>query len=129
MWNTSLKAIAKYWIIGTGTGDYNDVLTNMNKKLNNTGVAKEELNSHNQFLNTGVQLGVFGFFLLLMMFISSFIQNGPNLFGILILIIFLINFLVESFLETQSGIVLFCVLSVILMGNKNEQQFQNNEVN
>jgi O-antigen ligase len=114
MWNTSFLVIGQNWLLGTGTGDYNDVLTNMNKKLNNSGVAHEELNSHNQFLNAWVQLGIFGLFILIMIFISSFIANGNNLSGILILLTFLINFLVESFLETQSGIILFCILLTLL---------------
>jgi O-antigen ligase len=127
MWNTSLQVIGQYWLIGTGTGDYNEILTNLNKKLNNTGVTEEQLNSHNQFLNTWVQLGIFGLFVLVMLFVSSFFQNGRNLFGILILSTFLINFLVESFLETQSGIILFCILSVILFRESKEQQVQSTE--
>lgn len=128
MWSTSLKVISQNWFLGTGTGDYNDVLTNKNKELNNLGVADEQLNSHNQFLNTWVQLGVFGVIVLILIFISSFIQNGRNLFGALILVTFLINFLVESFLETQSGIVLFCLLSVVLFNKSREAQFQHIEI-
>lgn len=124
MWNTSFKAIGNYWLFGTGTGDYNKVLTDLNIKMNNVGVAQEELNSHNQFLNSWVQLGILGLFALIMMFVSSFKTNGRDLFGVLILVTLLINFLVESFLETQSGIVLTCVLLVILYRKPSEDQHQ-----
>jgi O-antigen ligase len=120
MWNTSCMVIGQNWMFGTGTGDYNDELTNLNKKLNNSGVAKEQLNSHNQFLNSWVQLGLLGLFVLIMMFVSSFQINGNNLSGILILVTFLINFLVESFLETQSGIILFCILLTLLFRESKE---------
>ena len=41
---------------------------------------------------------------------------------LLILVVFLINFLVESFLETQAGIILFCTLLLLFYTrNKDEE--------
>jgi hypothetical protein len=113
LWNSSLLVIGENWLLGSGTGDYNDDLIKKNTHLNNTGVVKMQFNSHNQFLTTWMQLGIFGFSTLIMMFVSSFIQCKRNICGTLILVTFLLNFMVESFLEIQSGIVLFCVLLTI----------------
>lgn len=118
MWKTSLDVWIENFIFGTGTGDYNDDLNLKNKQKGNLGVAEEELNSHNQFLNTSVQLGIIGLLVLCMIFISSFIASGNSIWKIMILITFIVNFLVESFLETQSGIVLFCVILILFLTNQ-----------
>lgn len=51
-----------------GTVDYDDVLTAKNESFGNSGVAKHRYNSHNQFLNTMVQLGLLGLVVLIMLF-------------------------------------------------------------
>jgi O-antigen ligase len=115
------------FLFGVGTGDYDDELTKMNLKYNNQGVAEERLNSHNQFLNTGVQLGVIGFFILTMIFLVSFFASDKRLWQLLILLVFFINFLVESFLETQAGIVLFCTLLLLFFSRKNTDELSISE--
>jgi O-antigen ligase len=122
MWNTSLDVWKENFFIGTGTGDYDDELTAKNIEYKNFGVAKERLNSHNQFLNSAVQLGLVGFLVLLMIFISSYFFSEKKMWQLLILVVFLINFLVESFLETQAGIILFCTLLLLFYTrNKDEE--------
>jgi O-antigen ligase len=122
MWNTSLDVWKENFLFGTGTGDYDDELTAKNIEYKNFGVAKERLNSHNQFLNSAVQLGLVGFLVLLMIFTSSYFFSEKKMWQLLILVVFLINFLVESFLETQAGIILFCTLLLLFYTrNKDEE--------
>ena len=118
MWNTSWEVWKESFLLGTGTGDYSAELTKRNFNKGNYGVAKEELNSHNQFLNTGVQLGAVGVFVLFMLFFSSIRYFLRSTWRWMILVVFLINFLVESFLETQAGIVLFCILILLFFNPK-----------
>ncbi|MBM3160906.1 MAG: O-antigen ligase family protein [Bacteroidetes bacterium] len=118
MWNASIDVWKENLVFGTGTGDYDDELTAKNREYKNLGVAQERLNSHNQFLNSAVQLGLVGFFVLLMIFVSSYFFSEKKMWQVLILVVFLINFLVESFLETQSGIVLFCVILILFLSNQ-----------
>jgi len=125
IWNTSWNVWQEQFIFGTGTGDYDDAITNKNIDLGNTGVAKERLNAHNQFLNTGVQLGLIGFLILVMIFITAWLYQPLCAWRNLILIVFFINFLVESFLETQAGIVLFCVLLTLFFTPKMESNTSN----
>ena len=116
MWSTSAKVIQSNWLLGTGSGDVKDALITKNMELGNTEVAEKKLNSHNQFLNSWVQLGVFGFLFLFGIFISSFgtaIRNG-SLPVTLMTVAFLITMLFESFVETQGGIIPFCLLMAIL---------------
>jgi O-antigen ligase len=122
MWSTSIDVWKENFLFGTGTGDYDDELTAKNIEYKNFGVAKERLNSHNQFLNSAVQLGLVGFLVLLMIFISSYFFSEKKMWQLLILVVFLINFLVESFLETQAGIILFCTLLLLFYTrNKDEE--------
>ncbi len=116
MWSTSVIVIQSNWLFGTGTGDVKDVLIATNMELGNNEVAEKKLNSHNQFLNSWVQLGVFGFVFLLGIFFSSFgtaIRNG-SLPVTLMTLAFLITMLFESFVETQGGIIPFCLLMAVL---------------
>ena len=117
MWSASAEVVKENPMFGVGTGDYDDALANKNKKFNNTGVYKERLNSHSQFLNTWVQLGFIGFGLLAMMFIVP-MTGSYSIYKILILITFFLNFLFESFLETQAGIILFCLFFMLLFSPK-----------
>ena len=125
MWNASWNIWKNNFLFGVGTGDYNDELVAYNKAKNNLGVMKEELNSHNQFLNTAVQLGIFGLIVLLMIFISSFLYSEKQLWQLIVLIIFFFNFLVESFIETQAGIVLFCTLLLLFFTQNNAVEISN----
>ena len=118
MWNTSWEVWKESFLLGSGTGDYSAELTKRNFNKGNYGVAREELNSHNQFLNTGVQLGAVGVFVLFMLFFSSIKYFLRSTWRWMILVVFLINFLVESFLETQAGIVLFCILILLFFNPK-----------
>lgn len=112
MWSTSLKLIREYWLFGTGTGDVKDALIQKNLELGNLEIAERRLNAHNQFLNTWLQLGVFGLFSLLMMFVTTWINSNKNhsFYGKLFVLAMVLTMLFESFLETQAGIVPFCIL-------------------
>lgn len=119
MWSTSMQLIKENPIFGTGTGDINYVLYKRNYELENFGVADEKLNSHNQYLNTWVQLGLFGLIPLLMFLITSFklAFKQRNLLLLLIMTSFSITMLFESFLETQAGIIPVIFLTLLFSRN------------
>ena len=127
MWNSSVEVIRENPIFGVGTGDYDDALASQNEKRNNAGVLKLRLNSHNQFLNTWIQLGFIGFVVLTLLFIIPF-AGSVNFYKSLILLTFLINFLFESFLETQAGIILFCTFMLLLFTPKNRLESHTTEI-
>ena len=124
MWNASILSLSKSPILGFGTGDDVSTLKAQNLRNNNKSVAMQELNSHNQFLTTTLQIGIPGLFILLGIFIKTcrnFFHDKHPL-TILISLCFFCNFLIESFLERQAGIILFCLLTISLHTefNKNE---------
>ncbi len=122
MWSTSFKVIKDNWLAGAGTGDVKDVLHAKNVQLKNTGAAELNLNSHNQFLNTFVQLGLVGFLLLVMLFVVTF-RNAirvKSVYGVLFAATMILTMLFESFVETQAGIVPFCLLLLLVNHRPNQ---------
>ena len=116
MWSTSWKVIRSNWLAGAGTGDVKDVLIAKNLALGNTIVAEKKLNSHNQFLNSWVQLGLMGFLFLLGIFVTGFANafRSKSLPLTLMTLAFFVTMLFESFVETQGGIIPFCLLMAIM---------------
>ncbi len=121
MWNTSLELVKENWFWGYGTGDADLVLKTRNVALGNAGVAEEGLNSHNQFLTSWLQLGCVGIMILIFLFIQAWRRSGNRWVESAIVTIFFLNLLVESFLETQSGVVLFGVFMVLMFDFKNQE--------
>lgn len=117
MWKTSVDLIKEKPLIGYGTGDVKDVLVQKNIEKGNIDVAQRNMNAHNQFLNSWVAIGFFGFTFLFLFFLIPFIYAPPVDSFMYRLIIFVLfsSLLVESFLETQAGIIpisfLICYLN------------------
>lgn len=109
IWKESAKLIKSHFLFGTSSGDMQDKLNEAYEKEGLSGALIKKLNTHNQFLQTFVGTGIFGFMLLLVMtlgvFIYSFVKKNYILSLFTILIIF--NFLVESMLQAQAGFIFF----------------------
>jgi len=130
MWSTSIDVFKEFPFAGVGTGDYDDVLTKKNESYGNSGVAMHRYNSHNQFLNTMVQLGLLGLVVLLMLFLNGFkmAYQQKNIIGLFTLSCFFLNFLFESFIESQAGIILFCLLPLTLFHLKPKEHYYHNRL-
>jgi O-antigen ligase len=101
---------------GYGTGAEKEVLkqTYLKNKLHKA--YEKQLNAHNQFLQTGLALGLLGMLLLMALFIR-FLFLGIKfdewlLFGFAL--ITSVNFITESMLETQAGVVFFAFFYSLL---------------
>ncbi|TWP23753.1 oligosaccharide repeat unit polymerase [Apibacter muscae] len=73
-------------------------------------------NFHNQYMQTSIELGIIGLFLLAFILVFSFIKSIKNyniiLFSFVLLMIFL--FFTESFLNRQKGILFFVFIYSLL---------------
>ncbi|GIV26463.1 MAG: hypothetical protein KatS3mg027_0277 [Bacteroidia bacterium] len=106
-WKASIQLSKKAFLTGHGTGDVNDLLIEQYRKMNYVGALKKQINSHNQFLQTQIAIGIIGVLLLLCFFISTFltaIQKKNHSLQIYVIILF-IALLFESYLETQAGVI------------------------
>lgn len=105
--------------LGVGSGDIKEELI---KKYQNKGLTKavnQKLNTHNQFLQLGVGFGWIGIIVLLIIIgvplIDSFKKS--NYLFICFLILIVINFLTESMLERQTGVVFFSLFYTLFHTN------------
>lgn len=96
--------------MGVGTGDTTNELVKIYERKAEELAAEKELNAHNQFLQTGAELGWLGLLLLIGSLSLLFVQSirTKDLFLLTFLLVCGMNFLFESFLEVQAGIVFFC---------------------
>jgi O-antigen ligase len=116
IWKVSIGLIKQHFMFGVGTGDVKDVYMEAYQQKKLLPIIKKKLNAHNQYFQTFVTLGVIGFsllvlFLLLPGYLS--LKKGNYLYT-LFLLIFAINILFESMLETQAGVVFYAFFNVFL---------------
>jgi O-antigen ligase len=116
VWKASLEVIKENLPFGVGTGDSRDKLMEkyLEKKMDTE--YKFGLNSHNQFLNTTVSLGILGFLSLIICFWIPFYKGLKlqELFLINFVTIISINLLFESMFERQSGIIFYVFFNTLL---------------
>jgi O-antigen ligase len=107
IWQNSLKVIKENLPFGVGTGDVRSALNQCYTENSFKEGADHNFNSHDQFLQTSVAIGIPGFVILLFFLIYLFAQGikRRDFFTIFLIIIIFGNFLVESMLETQAGVV------------------------
>jgi O-antigen ligase len=108
-WKNSYLLFTKHPFSGVGTGDIREEL---GRTYNENGFiygSVRNLNPHNQFLHTGVILGLPAMAVLLIIFLLPFIRSWKRkywLFVFFLGIVFL-NCMTESLLERQAGIIFF----------------------
>jgi O-antigen ligase len=114
-WKCSLELISEKIIFGYGEGLSGVELNKLYKHKDYKQLENKNLNSHNQFLQCFLDHGLIGgciiiFFTIIMLFKS--LKTKDYLYS-LFLILIAINFLTESMLETQSGVVFFAVFNTL----------------
>lgn len=132
MWTATYHGIAEH-PFGVGTGNVDLYLS---RKLTSYGqheMAKMDekgtivFNPHNQFLQTGLEIGVQGLIVFLMIFVSGiiFAIKHKNWILLLLLSSLFFNSLIESMLQRQSGIVFYsflvCVLVIYSSSNRDNK--------
>ncbi|NTW34223.1 MAG: oligosaccharide repeat unit polymerase [Bacteroidetes bacterium] len=116
VWKAGISIIMENSIIGVGTGDSKDELLKEFQKNNLKDAYEKKLNAHDQFIQTFISIGILGFIIILALFIIPFIlawKKKQWLFMIFLIIVF-VNFLVESMLETQAGVVFYAFFNTLL---------------
>lgn len=109
LWKVAIEAIKEGSIWGTGTGD---VEKTFNDRLLNKGFVEEgdtAYNSHSQYLQSTMKLGLLGFVALLAMLLypmwHAYKKKNVLYFGLILLMAF--NLLVEGMFERQAGVMFF----------------------
>lgn len=107
IWRNSIQVVEKNLPWGAGTGDGKKELVD---NYNLTGFkygAERGFNSHNQYLQTLISLGIPGLILLLLVFATLMVHSTreKSIPAFLFTMIVLLHLLVESMFETQAGTV------------------------
>ena len=92
---------------GTGTGDTQPQLNSLYDQQGERYAASRQFNAHNQFLQTGAEIGWPGLAVLLIILGAVWILGRSQPAAQLFVMLCALNFLFESFLEVQAGIVFF----------------------
>ncbi len=102
---------------GYGIGDVKSILMSEYQKEGYTGAYEKKLNAHNQYLETTIGLGIQGTILLLFMliFAIAIAIKRKNYLLYLFITLLIINFLTESMLNRQNGVVFFTFFLTLLI--------------
>ena len=116
IWKSTWGVIEENPVFGVGTGDVKDALMEGYQANHVQGAINDKLNAHNQYLQITVALGIFGLILLLLSLTIplyfSFRKNA--LLYILFLLLIGFNFLFESMLERQAGVVFYAFFNSLM---------------
>lgn len=104
---------------GVGTGNVDEHMRKRLIELGQSTMAEKNYNSHNQYLQTGIEIGWIGLLLLLSILVIGIITAFKDKNWLLLVLIsnLAFNMLFESMLQRQSGIVFYtfwiCILVVL----------------
>ncbi|RLD63911.1 MAG: hypothetical protein DRI84_09175, partial [Bacteroidetes bacterium] len=117
-WSASYQVISENPIFGVGNGDIKDELSVVYAERKFIKPLEMHMNSHNQYLETGVGQGLLGLsILLLLLFLPLYlIKEYPIITQGFILIVAL-NILVESMFNTQAGVIFIVFFYSFIFSN------------
>jgi O-antigen ligase len=109
LWKNAVQLISRNPLFGVGTGDIKEELVNIYTENNYAYGIRERISPHNQFLHTGVILGITGMVLLAIYFFYPlcFSFKEKDWLYFFFLTIILLNAMTESILEREAGILFF----------------------
>ena len=116
VWKAANQVIAEHPFLGVGTGDSKDALMQEYQKQGMTGAYEHKLNAHNEFYQTFVSLGVIGFTILclqLFLPLTVSIKQKKSIYTVFLIIVIL-NFLPESMLESEGGVIFYAFFNSLL---------------
>ena len=107
-------------VFGNSVADADASIIKSNLKHGLLRYVKEEYNAHNQFIQTYVGLGILGLIVLLVLFFYyfKFFYQKKHFLGFTFMILFLILFQTESYLQRHNGIIWFVFIIGFIVSNQ-----------
>ena len=111
-----MQGIRDHGIMGTGTGGTLDVLLAHYDKAN-LGDFYSDYNAHNQYIETYLEIGLFGFIALLFCFLTPLLYGFRNKNKLLTSLVIMVGLvcLSECFLERGRGLMLYALFVSLFM--------------
>jgi len=115
-WKNAVECWMQSPIIGVGTGDMKDELVKTYAKNDFDIAVAYRFNPHNQYLQTGVALGIFGVIVLVILLLIMFSKGWYNKDWLLMVFVVIVSssMLTESMMERQKGLVFIVFFSCLL---------------
>jgi O-antigen ligase len=122
IWDAAYSIVKQNLLVGVGTGDVKDELFAQYEQNNFKTGAMKQLNAHNQYLQTFIALGLIGLIIMLAGFFWPLWLSFKNRYLLYIAFIFIVafNFLFESMLERQAGMMFYAFFNTFLFTIKEE---------
>ncbi|MFM7724394.1 MAG: O-antigen ligase family protein, partial [Bacteroidota bacterium] len=117
LWTASAEITSQH-PNGVGVGNLPAAMEAKLLQYGQVNLAKEHLNSHNQFFHTAIETGWIGLIWLIFLVVGLIFWGIRNASSILVVVTagFAFNGLFESMLERQSGIVFWLLWSCLCLG-------------
>jgi O-antigen ligase len=127
IWEQCVTIIRNNFVFGTGVGDLNSALMDAYKANGMTGALEHHLNAHNQYLQTFAGMGIIGFVLLVILTLGQMIIGIVRKHFILTLtmLLLILNFLVESMLQTSAGTLFFVFFLSLFSLEQSKNEIKN----
>jgi len=109
IWEQSIQIIKNNFWLGTGVGDANDALYKAYAANGLTGASEHNLNAHNQYFQSFIGLGIIGFIMIMVLTFGYMVKGiiKKHFFLFLFSLLIVLNFFVESMLQTSAGVLFF----------------------
>ena len=129
IWESSNQVIKNNFLLGVGTGDAKDALNAEYSKKNIANALDHNLNAHNEFYQIFICLGIVGFIILVLNLFYPIIyySKTADYLYVIFLLIITFNFLSESMLETQAGVMFYAFFNSIF-GLKHNENIENKKI-
>jgi O-antigen ligase len=117
IWPLATDIISENKVLGLGVGNTRAALVSAYTKIDYKKGIENEFNAHNQFLETSLEVGIFGFILLALqlLFCIYLAVKHQSFLYFLIILIFIAYLLIESLLGSQMGLVSYGVFHAIFI--------------
>jgi O-antigen ligase len=116
IWESAFEIISEHWLTGVGTGDANNELKIRYREKHLTWPLNDNLNAHNQYLQTAIAIGISGLLVLVASFIAGFrvsVIRKEYLYAVF-LALFILCIITECMLEEEAGVVFFAYFNSLL---------------
>lgn len=110
IWKTLPEVIAQKPLFGYGTGDIHQVLNNAYREQGFDYAADNNLNTHNQYFETAIAIGLIGlavFLTILLLPLISFRRSKDFFLPLAFILIVAANFVFESMVTRITGVLFF----------------------
>ncbi|MHC1704363.1 MAG: O-antigen ligase family protein [Tenuifilaceae bacterium] len=125
IWDCVPNVMKNNYLFGHGTGDFHIVLNKEYVSQDMKEAYENNLNAHNQFLETLISLGLVGLmtlvFLVVYPIIASIKERRSLFFNCLFILIISLNFMTESILSRIGGVIFFSFFYCLLFMYKQEK--------